>query len=208
MDITDSVPKHKITAVILAGGRSQRMGGNDKGLLPIQGKPMIEYIIDTLKPQVGQIVINANRNLSQYQQYGYPVIQDMMGEYYGPLVGMASGIQHAHTEFVVTVPCDSPLLPNILVSKLYRQLMHDDAEIAVAHDSERMQPVFALLRCDLLPHLLDYLDTGGRKIDTWYAQHHTTLTDFSAAGHAFMNINNPNDQQAIEKLLPANTIIS
>jgi len=206
MNTTGAVPQHKITAVILAGGRSLRMGGNDKGLLPVLGKPMIEYIIETLRPQVGQIVINANRNLKRYQQYGYPVIQDMMGEYFGPLVGMASGIQHAKTEFVVTVPCDSPLLPKKLVNNLYHQLLKDDAEIAVAQDSERMQPVFALLRSELLPDLLRYLDAGGRKIDTWYAQHKTAMTDFSNTSNAFMNINSPGDQQAIEKLLTKDKI--
>ena len=208
MSNSETIPKQKITAVILAGGRAQRMGGEDKGLLPVQGKPMIEYIIETLKPQVGQILINANRNLERYQQYGYPVVSDIMGEYFGPLVGMASGIQSAQTEYVVTVPCDSPLLPNDLVSNLYIQLQKDDAELAVAHDGERMQPVFALLRCDLLPDLLHYLESGGRKIDTWYAQHRTALTDFSKASNAFMNINSPDDQLAIEKLISNEEVTS
>jgi len=201
MNNPEKTPKNNITAVILAGGRAQRMGGEDKGLLPVQGKPMIEYIIDALRPQVGHILINANRNLERYQQYGYPVVQDMMGEYYGPLVGMASGIKQSKTDYVVTVPCDSPLVPGNLVDTLYHQLQTDDAELAVAHDGERMQPVFALLRCDLLPNLLQYLDAGGRKIDTWYAQHRTALADFSNASNAFMNINSPSDQSEIEKLL-------
>jgi len=208
MNTSNTVPKQKITAVILAGGRAQRMGGEDKGLLQVQGKPMIEYIIDTLRSQVGQIIINANRNLERYQQYGYPVVEDMMGEYFGPLVGMASGMQHSQTEYVVTVPCDSPLLPQDLVNNLYHQLQADDAKLAVAHDGERMQPVFALLRCELLPDLLHYLNSGGRKIDTWYAQHHTALADFSKANNAFMNINSPSDQSAIEKLLAKEELTS
>ncbi len=208
MNTTDVVPKQKITAVILAGGRAQRMGGQDKGLLPVQGKPMIEYIIDALKPQVGQILINANRSLDRYEQYGYPVVTDIMGEYYGPLVGMASGIQHCKTEYVLTVPCDSPLVPRDLVDILYHQLREDDAELAVAHDGDRMQPVFALLRCDLLPDLLHYLESGGRKIDTWYAQHRTALADFSKLSDAFMNINSPEDQAAIEKLLNKEKVTS
>jgi molybdenum cofactor guanylyltransferase len=208
MNKPEAVPKQKVTAVILAGGRAQRMGGEDKGLLPVHGKPMIEYIIETLRPQVGQILINANRNLERYQQYGYPVVSDIMGEYFGPLVGMASGIQNSQTEYVVTVPCDSPLLPNDLVSNLYNQLQKEDAELAVAHDGERMQPVFALLRCDLLPDLLHYLDTGGRKIDTWYAQHRAALADFSKAANAFMNINSPSDQEAIENLIDKEELTS
>jgi molybdenum cofactor guanylyltransferase len=201
MNNPETIPKKKITAVILAGGRAQRMGGEDKGLLPVHGKPMIEYIIETLKPQVGQILINANRNLERYQQYGYPVVSDIMGEYFGPLVGMASGIQSAQTEYVVTVPCDSPLLPNDLVSNLYMQLQKDDAELAVAHDGERMQPVFALLSCDLLPDLLHYLESGGRKIDTWYAQHATALADCSGFPDAFLNVNSPEDQVLVERKL-------
>ena len=201
MNSPNSIPKEKITAVILAGGRAQRMGGEDKGLLPVHGKPMIEYIIDTVRPQVGQILINANRNLERYQQYGYPVVSDIIGEYLGPLVGMASGIQNVQTEYVATVPCDSPLLPHDLVSNLYNQLQKEDAELAVAHDGDRMQPVFALLRCDLLPDLLHYLEAGGRKIDTWYAQHRAALADFSNASNAFMNINSPSDQEAIENLI-------
>ncbi|WP_455206413.1 molybdenum cofactor guanylyltransferase MobA [Kaarinaea lacus] len=208
MNNPDKMPKEKITAVILAGGRAQRMGGQDKGLLPLQGKPMIEYIIDALRPQVGHILINANRNLERYQQYGYPVVPDILGEYFGPLVGMASGIQTAKTEYVVTVPCDSPLLPRNLVSILYNSLQQDNAELAVAHDGERMQPVFALLRCELLPDLLNYLESGGRKIDTWYAQHQTALADFSESTDAFMNINSPNDKSAIEKHLSKDEAIS
>ena len=202
------VPKQKITAVILAGGRAQRMGGQDKGLLPLQGKPMIEYIIDSLQPQVGHILINANRNLDRYQQYGFPVVPDILGEYFGPLVGMASGIQEAQTEYVLTVPCDSPLLPKNLVKILYKSLQKDQAELSVAHDGERMQPVFALLHCDLLPDLLNYLESGGRKIDTWYAQHHTALADFSKSSDAFMNINSPNDQLAMEKHLSQDEMTS
>ena len=199
MNESVKIPKQNITAVILAGGRSQRMGGRDKGLLPLRGKPMIEYIIDSLRSQVGHILINTNRNLDLYQLYGYPVVPDIIGEFFGPLAGMASGIQKAQTEYVLTVPCDSPLLPNDLVSVLYKSLLIDQAELSVAYDGERMQPVFALLRRDLLPDLLNYLEAGGRKIDTWYAQHHTALADFSKSSNAFKNINNPNDWLEIEK---------
>lgn len=201
------VPKQKITAVILAGGRAQRMGGQDKGLLPLLGKPMIEYIIESLRPQVGQILINANRNLGLYQQYGYPVVSDTIGEYFGPLAGMATAIQTAQTEYVVTVPCDSPLVPQDLVATLYKNLQDNQAELSVAHDGERMQPVFALLRHDLLPSMLKYLEAGGRKIDTWYVQHNLALADFSHSKNAFMNINSLGDQAAIEKHLQEVTTV-
>ena len=121
---------------------------------------------------------------------------------------MASGIQKAQTEFVVTVPCDSPLVPTGLVRTLYQSMQNENAELSVAHDGERMQPVFALLRCELLPNLLEYLESGGRKIDTWYAQHKTALADFTNSPNAFMNINSPDDKLAIEKLLSEEDVTS
>lgn len=190
-----------ITAVILAGGRAQRMGGMDKGLIPLNGKPMVEHIIEAIRPQVGALVINANRNLEDYGRYGLPVIPDRMGEYFGPLVGMASALEVSHTPYLLTVPCDSPLLPGDLAARLYRKLQEAGAEISVVHDGERMQPVFALLHRDLLPSLLAYLDAGGRKIDTWYAQHRLVLADFSDRRELSCNVNTPDEQARVEQQL-------
>ena len=169
---------------------------------------MIEYVIAKIQPQAEHILISANRNLEQYQIYGYPVVPDIVGEYFGPLAGVASGMQNATTEYVVTVPCDSPLLPNNLVCNLYQQLQKEHVELAVAHDGKRMQQMFALIRCDLLPDLLRYLESGERKVDTWYAQHHAALADFSKTSNAFMNINSPDDQLAIEKLISNEEVTS
>ncbi|MDH5326436.1 MAG: molybdenum cofactor guanylyltransferase [Gammaproteobacteria bacterium] len=198
---TVNLTKQKVTAVILAGGRARRMGGQDKGLIPLRGTAMIEYVLNSVQPQVKTLLINANRNLEQYGQYGYEVVEDIIGDYYGPLVGMASGLQASKTDLVVTLPCDSPLLPEDLVSKLVNTLEHNEAEIAVAHDGNRMQPVFACLRRSLLPDLLQYLEAGGRKIDTWYAQKNTVLADFSKATQVFININTEEDQCDMEALL-------
>lgn len=190
-----------ITGIILAGGRAQRMGGNDKGLISLDNKPMIKHVIQALKPQVHRIIINANRNQEIYEELGYPVVADSMQGYCGPLAGMASAMQIVDTSYIVTAPCDSPFIPSDLVQILSQTLIKDDAEISVAHNGERMQPVFALLRRTLLPSLLDYLETGERKIDRWYAKHRFTIADFSAKPDTFLNVNTPEEIEALEKKL-------
>lgn len=192
------IPVDDISAVILAGGRARRMGGEDKGLIELKGRPLLDYIISALRLQVGEILVNANRNLDRYRAFGYPVVEDIMGDYFGPLVGMATGMQATGKPYLLTLPCDSPLVPAQLAAMLYRGLQTEQAELSVAHDGVRMQPVFALLDCQLLPGLLDYLNEGGRKIDTWYAQHRLALVDFSAAPETFLNLNTPEDKAELE----------
>lgn len=200
-DAAHAIHGQEITAVILAGGQARRMGGQDKGLLELAGRPMIEHIITALTPQASNLLINANRNLERYREYGLPVIPDLMGEYFGPLAGMASGMRAAQTRYLLTVPCDSPFVPAGLASILLGALQAKRAEISAAHDGQRLQPVFALLRCDLLPDLLAYLEQGGRKIDTWYARHRLALADFSRWPDAFLNINTPEDRRVVEHRL-------
>ena len=200
-ETTRGMPRASITGVIMAGGKGRRMGGEDKGLLQIRGKPMIQYVLEALRPQVGRILINANRNQDRYRQLGYPVVADISGDFLGPLAGMASALQASDTEYLLTVPCDSPLLPASLAEVLFQALHRQQAEISVATDGQRMQPVFALLRRSLLPSLLEYLDNGGRKIDTWYAQHSTALADCSAFPDAFLNVNTPEEQTQVERKL-------
>lgn len=174
------------------------MDGQDKGLITLNGRTLIDYIISALRPQAADIIINANRNPQQYGLYGLPVVADMLGDYFGPLVGMATGMHTTDKPYIVTVPCDSPFIPGTLVETLYRALIDNQADISVAHDGARMQPVFAMLRCELLPGLLAYLDEGGRKIDTWYNQQRLALADFSDSADIFMNLNTPQDQLALE----------
>jgi molybdopterin-guanine dinucleotide biosynthesis protein A len=196
--MTTAIPVDDITAVILAGGKARRMDGQDKGLITLNGRTLIDYIISALRPQAADIIINANRNPQQYGLYGLPVVADMLGDYFGPLVGMATGMHTTDKPYIVTVPCDSPFIPGTLVETLYRALIDNQADISVAHDGARMQPVFAMLRCELLPGLLTYLDEGGRKIDTWYNQQRLALADFSDSADTFMNLNTPQDQLALE----------
>ncbi len=182
-----------ITAVILAGGMARRMGGQDKGLVEVFGKPMIEHVLDILRPQVDQILINANRNQDTYASYGYPVVGDSIEGYCGPLAGMASAMQQSSTRYVMATPCDSPFLPEDLVARLYNCMQDAGASISVAHDGDRIQPVFALLDCNLLESLLAFLDSGERKIDRWYGQQHCVMADFSDCPDTFLNINSPED---------------
>lgn len=196
--MTTATPVNDITAVILAGGKARRMDGEDKGLINLNGRAMIDYIISALRPQAGNIIINANRNPQQYGIYGLPVVADMLGDYFGPLAGMATGMHTTDRPYIVTLPCDSPFIPGTLVETLFRSLDEQQADISVAHDGTRMQPVFALLRCDLLPGLLAYLDEGGRKIDTWYDQQRLAIADFSDTPDTFLNLNTPQDKLALE----------
>lgn len=194
---TDHV--NRISGVILAGGMARRMGGVDKGLVEYRGQPLIEHVLTALVPQVSGVIINANRNLERYESYGRPVVPDIVGEFAGPLAGMASGMQSTTTEHLVSVPCDSPLISPDLVARLYTQLTQNDAEISVAHDGIRMHPVFALMRTDLLPSILAFLNRGERKIDHWFGEHKLTVTDFSDRTEMFLNLNRPEDLEALQQ---------
>ena len=201
-NLTDRfVPRDEITGVILAGGRARRMGGRDKGLITIGGRAMVEHVIDALRPQVGTLLISANRNPRAYGRYGYPVVPDGVGDFSGPLAGMATAMQRAGTPFIVTVPCDSPLLPEHLVARLYATLIEHGAEISVAYDGQRIQPVFALLRRSLLENLIGFLNAGHRRVEHWYSQHETAPTDFSDNSETFFNVNTPEDGIALEERL-------
>lgn len=198
---TASFPSQEITGVILAGGRARRMGGVDKGLVELHGKPMIEHVLRALQPQVSDVIINANRNRDRYASYGVKVIADILGDYQGPLAGIASGMHAANTTYVLTTPCDSPLISHDLAERLYSALLREDAEVSVAHDGNRMQPVFALLRRDLLPSLLEYLELGERKIDRWFDKHRLALAYFEDRHDMFINVNNADERAALEAKL-------
>jgi molybdenum cofactor guanylyltransferase len=192
-------PKEEIAGVVLAGGRATRMGGQDKGLIEINGKPMASYIVEALRPQTASVMINANRNMERYREIcACAVVEDSVGEFAGPLAGMASALRLSGTEYVLTAPCDSPLVSPSLGPRLYEALEKEDAELAVAHDGHRMQPVFALLNRGLLDSMLAYLNSGESKIDRWYAKHRTALGDFSDSRSMFLNVNTPEEREYLE----------
>lgn len=193
-----SIENQQITGVILAGGRATRMGGSDKGLLQLQHQSMIQFIVNALRPQVQQVIINANRNQTIYaQQTDCLVINDIFGEYAGPLAGIASGLQTAQTEYVLFIPCDSPFITAQLTPRLSTTLFEQQADICVADDGQRIQMVFCLLKRKLLADLMIFLQTGGRKVADWYAQHHWVTADFSDVPEMFFNMNTPQEYEKV-----------
>ncbi|MFN5232949.1 MAG: molybdenum cofactor guanylyltransferase MobA [Burkholderiaceae bacterium] len=199
-----SIPPAHITAVILAGGLSRRMGGVDKGLQLIHGQPMVQQVLNRLQPQVGQVLINANRHLDEYKGFGVPICSDSISGYAGPLAGIQAALLHTTTPYLVSVPCDSPLLPKDLVTRL-ASAMHQhtaDAAVAVTGDPDQVQrhPVFLLLKSELRNSLEHYLGSGGRKVDDWLASLKCIDVQFDDE-MAFTNVNTPED---IAALPPAN----
>lgn len=178
-----------ITGVILAGGQGRRMGGVDKGLQDLHGHPMVQWIIDRLAPQVTCLLINANRNLERYAEFGYPVFPDEMPDYAGPLAGIQTALIHATTPLVAFVPCDSPALPADLVARLRHALQENYADLAVARTIERTHPVFCLTRRSLLPQLNDYLARGNRQVSGWHTLLKTCEVLFDDSTGAFDNLN-------------------
>lgn len=190
-----------ITALILAGGRATRMGGIDKGLAQLAGKSMVEHVLDRVAPQVDHVLLNANRNLAQYGALGPTVVEDSLKDFQGPLAGMLSGLQHCTTPLMITAPCDSPLPPLNYAARMLAALENDKAELAVATDGKRLQPVFCLMRAELAPSMQAFLESGDRKIDLWFSQHQMVRVSFEDQPQAFANINNPEELLSIETLL-------
>lgn len=189
----------EISAVILAGGRSSRMGGTDKGLIPFHGKPMIAHVIATLSARVGHIYINANRNLDRYREFGHPLISDATPTFEGPLAGFLAAMETVDSELVLLTPCDSPLISTQLIDRLIGAKQRSGAEIAVAHDGRRLQPVYALLSVSLADSLRAFLARGERKIDRWYPLHDMVEVDCSDLTEAFININTPEELRNLEQ---------
>lgn len=191
--MTGSINADDITALVLAGGKSRRMGGRDKGLLPFGDGLLVGHVIDAIRPQVGAVLISANRNQDQYAQFGHPVITDPLEDFQGPLAGFLGGLQQMHTEYLLTLPCDGPVVVEDLATRLAAGLLADDADIAVAHDGKRLQPVYTLMRGRVLDDLKLALEAGERKIDRWFPRNHWVTVDFSDVPQQFSNINTPDD---------------
>ena len=189
----------RITGVILAGGQGRRMGGVDKGLRVLRGKPMIEWVLERFTSQVDEVLINANQNLDVYARFGHPVIPDEISGYAGPLAGLQCALSAARHPLVATVPCDSPFLPDDLVTRLDTALRARQAQIAVARTGDQPHPVFCLCRRDVLPHLTRFLADGGRKIDAWYATLRVTEVEFDDEADAFSNINTLEELRSFER---------
>lgn len=186
------IDKNLITGVILAGGRGSRMGGVDKGLQNYQGIPLALHCLLRISSQVGEVMINANRNLAAYESMGVPVWPDASPDFPGPLAGFVSGLERCETPYLVTIPCDTPKFPADLVERLSAALIAQDADIAMVATMEegvlRTQPVFCLMKTDLLGSLIAFLQSGQRKIDTWTALHRCVEVEFEDT-QAFVGAN-------------------
>jgi molybdopterin-guanine dinucleotide biosynthesis protein A len=176
-----------ITGIVLAGGQGRRMGGVDKGLQPLHGKPMVAAVIARLAPQVDEIIINANQNIQEYERFGHRVVPDAIGGFAGPLAGLHAGLGEARHALVLTAPCDSPFLPVDLKARLHKHMGGND--LAVAKTGDQAHPVFSLVRVSVLDHLSKFLSAGGRKIDAWYSTLKIVEVPFDDEADAFRNIN-------------------
>ena len=188
-----------VSAVILAGGRATRMGGEDKGWVALAGRPLIDHVLARLHPQVDEVLINANRSQARYRALA-TVISDDNPDYLGPLAGMQAGLAAARHDWVLFVPCDGPALPRDLMAR-FRAALTPQTELVVAHDGEHLQPVVALLHRALLPSLQLALAEGERKTGAWFARHRMTVVPFADAPDAFVNLNSPAELAAYEASL-------
>lgn len=190
-----------ITGLVLAGGQARRMGGMDKGLLKMNGLTIVERIASKLHEQCATVMINANRNLDQYRQFGYRVIEDRLAGFQGPLAGMFSGLKSMQTEWLITAPCDGPFLSDAYAKAMLNAAESVDAPIAVAKDQERLQPVYALLHVSTQESLQAFLDSGERKIDRWFALFDFVEVHITDCDDMFININTPEQLESCRERL-------
>jgi molybdopterin-guanine dinucleotide biosynthesis protein A len=201
------IARDDITGIILAGGRGSRMGGSDKGLQNFRGMPLALHTLLRIQPQVAEVMVNANRNLAAYESFGVPVWPDVLPDFPGPLGGFLTGLERCETPYLVTVPCDTPLFPTDLVERLAEAMERDEADIAMAAAREedgqvRTQPVFCLLRRELMESLVRFTQDGGRKIDKWTGQHKTAVVTFDRPSddpRAFFNANTLEELHRLEQ---------
>ncbi|MCL1075617.1 molybdenum cofactor guanylyltransferase MobA [Shewanella dokdonensis] len=191
----------QIEAMILAGGLARRMGGKDKGLIDLLDKPMIVHVIDRLKNQVNKIRINANQNQQRYAAFGLEVFADQLEGFLGPLAGIYSGLAGCQAELMLVVPCDCPLLPLDLAARMLQQLQAEDADLAVATDGERDHSVVLLLKPQLRQSLKTYLESGQRRVESWFANLKVARVSFADQPNAFVNINTDEQKQQLAAVI-------
>ena len=188
----------EVSGLLLAGGQARRMGGADKGLLMLGGRPLVAWGLQRLAAQVGEVMISANRNHSLYVILGVPVISDFLSGYAGPLAGMVAGLGKASRGWVLNAPCDSPLLAKDYAARMYAAGESGEFDVVVAHDGKRLQPVFMMLNRQSQPSLEGFLAGGGRKIDLWLGDVSHVKVDFSDHEEMFLNVNTPEDLEEME----------
>lgn len=190
----------RITAVILAGGLGRRMGRVDKGLQLLDGKPLVQWVLERLAPQADEVLLNANQNTARYEAFGYPVIGDQIAGFAGPLAGLHAALTRATHPLVAAVPCDSPFLPTDLLARLRTAITRAGADVVTARTFDQPQPVFCLCRRDLLPRLTAFLAAGGRQPGLWYQTLAAIEVAFDDQAEAFRNINTEDDLASLRRL--------
>ena len=184
--------------MVLAGGLGRRMGGVEKGLIALRGRPLLAHVIDRLRPQVDELLLNANREIQRYEVFGLPVVGDVIEGCVGPLAGLHAGLVHATHDLVLSVPCDAPSLPGDLAPRLLARMESEGAELAIARSRGRIHPVFCLCRRALAADLEGYLEGGGRAVRTWVESRRHAIEDFDDEPAAFENINTIEDVRRLE----------
>ncbi|MGE0329538.1 MAG: molybdenum cofactor guanylyltransferase MobA [Ramlibacter sp.] len=194
------IPRSELTGLVLAGGRGLRMGGVDKGLQAFDGTPLALHALQRLRPQVGQVLVNANRHLDAYRAFGVPVLADASNDFAGPMAGVLAGLQHCATPWLLAVPCDAPWFPLDLANRLAHAAAREGAKAAVAQDRDdqgepRLQPVFCLVHVSLAASLQAWLDGDGRRARSWLESQRAAKEMFDGPGdaQAFFNANTPAD---------------
>ena len=190
----------KVAGVILAGGRARRMNNQDKGLMTFKGRPMISYALDALIPVVDYVMINANRNIEQYRQFGHPVISDQTDSFDGPLAGVLTAMLQVEAEVLVVIPCDSPFIKAEYLQRLLLSRAENSADVAVAFDGVRVHPVFMAIKTALRNSLQDYLVGGQRKVVSWLEQQNLVKVEFTNEAEIFRNINTLTELFELESL--------
>lgn len=188
-----------LTGLVLAGGRAERMGGRDKGLLELAGEPLVVHAIRQLRSQVAEVLISANRNLARYRRFGCRVVRDGETERYrGPLAGILAAMRASTTAYLLTAPCDSPLLPPDYARRMRAALERERASLAVVCREGFWQPVFALLPVALRDDLAAYLAAGGSGAGRWLAGHRPAPVEFPEWPAVIGNVNTPEDLARLE----------
>ena len=188
----NKISKNEISAVILAGGKGSRMGGKDKGLIEFRNLPLIAYAVNVAKDRVNEIFISANRSLEDYSKYGKVIVDDLEG-FQGPLAGISKALKACSSNYLLVLPCDSPMIDSTLIAALVERMEISDSDICVAHDGQIMHATFALMKSNLSESLDKFLDDGGRKMALWYRQQRTERVNVSSHLELLTNLNSPED---------------
>ena len=196
-----------VVGCILAGGLARRMGGGDKGLIELAGRPVLDHVIDRFGAQVGSVVLNANGDPARFAGYGLPVMPDTVDGFAGPLAGVLAGLSWAaenapDAHWVATAATDTPFFPIDFVSRLLAAIEDHGADMACAASDGRNHPVFGLWPVRLKDDLQSALvDEDIRKVDVWTARHKLIAVEFTACGFdPFFNVNCPDDVPEAERI--------